>query len=103
MGTTVKSFRALLFALIASGASWIAATPAQALLGPGCSCPAGYSPAPPPAPNNTCSQIANPPVTAAAICPAPGTKTNAINQSVGQIAASQQQMSFWGVETVLQQ
>jgi hypothetical protein len=95
MGAIVKSSRALLFALIAAGMSWITATPAHAQLAGGCKCPANFTPSGP----TTCKNIFNPGVFAPAIC----TTRNAINQSVGHIAASQQQQSFWGVQTMLQQ
>ena len=72
----------------------MAATPAHAQLVGGCRCPALFTPSGP----TTCKSIFNN-VFIPAIC----TARNAINQSVGQIAASQQQQSFWGVETMLQQ
>jgi Autotransporter beta-domain len=92
-GRFVKSSRALLLALIAVGISWISATPAHAQLAAGCTCPTGTIPVS----GKTCGILGGP--TVPAIC----TTRNAINQSVGQIAASQQQQSFWGVQMMLQQ
>jgi Autotransporter beta-domain len=63
-------------------------TPAQAQLAPGCVCPAGFAPISPTA----CLSVAK--KTAAPIC---------AYRNLGQIAASQQQLSFWGIKTILQQ
>jgi len=77
--------------------TWMAGTPAQALLA-GCSCPAGFNPAT----STTC--INNALMVVPAICtPAAPVTPAAINQSVGHVAASQQQQSFWGVQMMLQQ
>lgn len=73
----------------AAVAIFVVATPAQAQLASGCSCPAGFAPLS----STVCSRV-SPPATAAAICPF---------HNLGQIAASQQQQSFWGIEQVLQQ
>jgi hypothetical protein len=88
----VKSFKALIIALIAVGPIWTIATPAQAQLAAGCSCPAGFFPSG----ANTCEFNF---VFVPAIC----TARNAINQSIGRIASSQQQQSFWGIDRILQQ
>ena len=93
----MKLFKTLIVTLIAVGAIWTIATPAQALLA-GCSCPAGFVPAT----STTC--INNALVVVPAICtPAAPVTPAAINQSIGHIAASQQQQSFWGVQMMLQQ
>ena len=92
----MKSLRALLLALIAVGIGGIAVTPAQAQLAAGCSCPAGFNPS---GPERCFFRVGNVFQAAPAIC----TTRNAINQSVGHIAASEQQQSFWGVQTMLQQ
>jgi hypothetical protein len=68
-----------------------AGTPAHAL-NPGCTCPAGS-----PSGANQCF------ILGVGLIPAICTARNAINQSVGHVAASEQQLSFWGVQTVLQQ
>ncbi len=93
----MKSFKTLIVALSAVGATWTIATPAQALLA-GCSCPTGFVPAT----STTC--INNLLVVVPAICtPAPPVTPAAINQSIGHVAAGQQQQSFWGVQMMLQQ
>ena len=75
--------------------TWLAATPAQAQLAGGCTCPAGSFPS-----GTQCARLINGiPVAVPAIC----TVRNAINQSVGHIASSQQQQSFWGINQILQQ
>ena len=63
-------------------------TPARAQLAPGCVCPAGFTPSSPTA----CTSVAK--KTVPAFCP---------YANLGQIAAAQQQQSFWGIKTVLQQ
>jgi hypothetical protein len=68
------------------------ASPASAQLGPGCTCPAGYIPSS----GNTCRFFH---FTVPATCPA---GPYAIAQSIAQIASSQQQLSFWGVQQILQ-
>jgi hypothetical protein len=73
------------------GAIWTIATPAQAQLAAGCSCPAGFTPVS----STTCFKFGFPIVPA--ICTGPN------NNGIGQIAASQQQLSFWGVQMMLQQ
>jgi hypothetical protein len=96
VGAIVKSFRALLLALSAVWVTWITATPAQAQLAGGCTCPTGFTPLGP----TTCFvQVGNAIKSAPAIC----TARNAINQSVGHIATGQQQQSFWGIQMMLQQ
>ncbi len=76
--------------------TWIVVTPAQAQLAAGCTCPAGSFPSS----STQCVRFFNGlPTTVPANC----TARNAINQSVGHIAASQQQQSFWGVQMMLQQ
>jgi hypothetical protein len=79
----------LLPALVGAGALWALATPAQAQLAAGCACPAGFVSAS----SITCIHLATK-VTVPAICPA---------RNIGQIAAAQQQQSFWGINTILQQ
>ncbi len=92
----MKLFKALLVALSAIGMTWIVVTPAQAQLAAGCTCPAGSFPSS----STQCVRFFNGlPTTVPANC----TARNAINQSVGHIAASQQQQSFWGVQMMLQQ
>lgn len=54
----------------------------------GCACPAGFTPAT----GTTC--VNNVLVVVPAICP---------GRNAGQLAAGQQQLSFWGVQTILQQ
>ncbi len=76
------------------------ASPAQALL-PGCTCPAGSAPVG----NNQCFFAGL--GTFAATCTAPTPPaapsfTTAFNQSVGHLAASQQQLSFWGIRQILE-
>lgn len=93
----MKSSRALLLALIVVGMSWLVVTPARAQLAAGCTCPASFVPSGP----TTCRiAIGN-----AILVPRPAicTTRNAINQSVGHIAASEQQQSFWGIQMMLQQ
>lgn len=62
--------------------------PAQAQLAPGCVCPAGFTPIS----ATSCRNVAQ--VIAPAMCP---------YRNFGQIAAAQQQLSFWGIKTMLQQ
>jgi hypothetical protein len=88
----VKSLKILIVALSAIGMTWLAATPAQAQLAAGCTCPAGFIPSG----ATTCTFNF---VFVPAIC----TARNAINQSIGHIASSQQQQSFWGVQMMFQQ
>jgi hypothetical protein len=79
----------VILTLVTLGAIWAFATPAQAQLAAGCSCPAGYAPLT----SNTCTKgIVFPAVLA--ICP---------SRNIAQIASSQQQQSFWGINQVLQQ
>jgi hypothetical protein len=80
--------RLLLILLFAVAAFWGSSSPAQAQLLSGCSCPAGLTPAA----GNTCFRAGF--GTVSAICP---------YRDVGHIAAQQQQQSFWGITTVLQQ
>ncbi len=93
----MKLFKALLVALSAIGMTSIVVTPAQAQLAAGCTCPAGSHPSG----SNTCAL--NNFFNFSPGFPANCTARNAINQSVGHIAASQQQQSFWGVQMMLQQ
>jgi hypothetical protein len=81
----------LLLALVTLGAIWAIATPAQAQLVAGCACAAGT------VPNSsiTCLLIATK-ATVPAICPLR-------NVNIAQIASSQQQQSFWGINQMLQQ
>jgi hypothetical protein len=76
------------------GVIWAATTPAEAQLAAGCTCPAGFSPLS----GSTCffSPTVGVIIPKAAICPLR-------NVNVGQIASSQQQQSFWGVNQMLQQ
>jgi len=87
-------FWRLLLALAALGMVWAGATPAQAQLAPGCSCPAGFTPLS----GSTCSftPALAVVIVKAAICPLR-------NVNVGQIASAQQQQSFWGINQMLQQ
>src|SRR5580658_940516 len=84
----------LVLAFATLGAIWASATPAQAQLAQGCSCPAGFAPLN----ATTCffSPTVGVTITKAAICPVR-------NINVGQIASSQQQQSFWGINQMLQQ
>jgi Autotransporter beta-domain len=82
---------------LASVAILFLASPTQswAQLGPGCTCPAGYVPSV----GNTCMFFHS---VVPATCPV---RTYSVPQSIaqiGQIAASQQQLSFWGVQQILQ-
>jgi hypothetical protein len=79
----------LLLTLGIVGAIWTIATPAEAQLAPGCSCPAGFTPVS----GTTCKNVFG---IVPAICPLR-------NVNVGQIASSQQQQSFWGINQMLQQ
>jgi hypothetical protein len=81
--------RWLLFAFVTIGSVGGLATPAHAQLAPGCTCPAGFVPNT----STTCRVFITGPF-APAICPI----TN-----VGHIIAAQQQQSFWGIKTMLQQ
>jgi len=88
--------RAIL-ALSTIGMVWTSVTPAEAQLSPGCTCPAGSSPTG----LNMC--IASAPPGSPAPSPSfPATCRSAINQSVGRVAASQQQISFSAVQTILE-
>ena len=80
----------LAFAML--GVIWAGATPAQAQLAAGCSCPAGSVPLS----GSTCSVFPSHIGVVPAICPLR-------NINVGQIASSQQQQSFWGINQMLQQ
>ncbi len=97
----MKSFKALLVALSAVGAIWTIASPAHAQLAKGCSCPAGSSLGA----GGLCFYAGSTILGVPPICTGTGVppSTAAINQSVGHIAASQAQLSFSGVNTVLQQ
>jgi len=87
----VKSFKSLIVALGAIGMTWIAVTPAQAQLTPGCSCPAGFAPVS----GTTCVRFFQATATFVhAICPF---------RNLGHITTSQQQQSFWGINQMLQQ
>jgi outer membrane autotransporter protein len=66
-------------------------TPARAQLSPGCTCPVGFSPVGP----NSCHRL-SPNLTIPATC------YGATPQNISQIAASQQQLSFYGVQQILQ-
>jgi Autotransporter beta-domain len=89
----VKTFRTLAAALIALAIPWMAATPARAQLAAGCACPAGYVPSGPTACTGFLGVVP-------AICT--GATINQINQIVGQVAVSQQQLSFSGIQSVIQ-
>jgi hypothetical protein len=84
-GTLVVRAAAIFFALWALS---FLATPAQAQLASGCVCPAGFTPIS----ATACFSVAK--GTTAPICG---------YRNLGQIAASQQQLSFWGIKTILQQ
>lgn len=84
-GTLLLRAVAIFFALWSVS---LMTTSAQAQLAPGCACPAGFTPISPTA----CFSIAK--GTAPPICG---------YRNLGQIAASQQQLSFWGIKTILQQ
>jgi hypothetical protein len=88
----VKSLRVLIVGLIAVGMTWMA-TPAQAQLAPGCRCPAGFAPS---GATACFFHFGNVFQSAPAICPLR-------NVNVGQIASSQQQQSFWGINQMLRQ
>ncbi len=77
-----------LFTLAIASAIGVIASPSQAQLAAGCSCPAGFNPAT----STTC--VNNVLVVVPAICP---------GRNAGHVAASQQQLSFWGVQMMLQQ
>jgi hypothetical protein len=83
--------RLFLLAFGTLGLLWLGAAPAQAQLSPGCSCPAGLVPLS----GTTCTDFISHITRVPAICPLR-------NYNVGQIAASQQQQSFWGVNQMLQ-
>src|SRR5580692_7956672 len=103
------NFRSALgLAAVAAAIVLTAGTPAQAL-SPGCTCPAGSRPviganlcftpqlgafAP------TCTAPAPGPAPTPA--PAPVAGGAALNQSIGHVAASQQQLSFWGIREILE-
>lgn len=99
------NFRAA-FGILAALLALIAAAPAWAqvpTLSPGCTCPAGSRILA----GNLC---AVPGVgTVPATCPTPATPAPflgnivALSQSIGHLAASQQQLSFWGVRSILEQ
>jgi hypothetical protein len=92
-GMIATRFWQLLLAFVTLGVIWAGTTPAQAQLAAGCTCPAGFSPLS----GSTCFTSPRGVFTpTAAICPLR-------NVNVGQIAASQQQQSFWGVNQMLQQ
>jgi hypothetical protein len=80
----------VIMALSAIGITLIAATPARAQLAPGCTCPAGYVP-------SGATSCTDPLGVVPAICTG-----GAISRSIGQIAASQQQLSFSGIQSVIQ-
>jgi hypothetical protein len=84
-GTLVLRAVAVFFALWSIA---LLTAPAQAQLAPGCACPAGFTPIS----ATSCRNVAQ--VTTPAICP---------YRNFGQIAAAQQQLSFWGIKTILQQ
>jgi hypothetical protein len=89
----MKSLKALLVALAVLGMTGMAASPSFAVqLTPGCTCPSGFTP--------ISASVCFRPVPATTI---PATCTNAINQSIGHMASSQQQQSFWGIQMTLQQ
>src|ERR1700742_2013618 len=81
----------LFLALVALAVIWACATPAQAQIAEGCSCPAGF-----PNPRGTTCFDRIFSTSTPAICPLR-------NVNIGQIAASQQQQSFWGINQILQQ
>lgn len=63
-------------------------TPVHAQLAPGCVCPSGFTPISATSCQNVAKLVVPP------MCP---------YRNFGQIAASQQQLSFWGIKTILQQ
>jgi hypothetical protein len=79
----------LLLSLFSAAAILALATPAQAQLAGGCSCPAGFSPL-----NATTCILPRTTVTAPAICP---------YNNIGHIVAAEQQRSFWGINMMFQQ
>jgi hypothetical protein len=84
-GTLIWRAATLFFALWSIS---LLTTPARAQLAPGCACPAGFTPIS----ATACLSVGK--KTAAPIC---------TYRNLGQIAASQQQLSFWGIKTILQQ
>jgi hypothetical protein len=81
-------------ALVVVGTIAVVAAPAHAQLAAGCTCPAGF------APQGSMCVSANR-VQAQPMCP--NNNIGSMNNSIGSIAASQQQLSFWGVSTMLEQ
>jgi hypothetical protein len=80
--------------LLVVGAIGVIATPVHAQLAAGCTCPAGFAP--------QGSVCVNPNLAQAQpVCPS--NNIGSINNNIGSIAASQQQLSFWGVRTMLEQ
>jgi len=102
----VKFLRSAILALFAVGFAWLATAPAKAQSpSPGCTCPANsfFSPASEAPGGGFCIVQ----VTAgfvnnlAPTCQA-GNSNAAIAQSVGHVASSQQQISFTGIQSIIQ-
>jgi hypothetical protein len=82
----------VLLVLAVAGPTWAIGTPADAQLASGCSCPAGTFPVV--GSSTTCTKSPVQVVAVPAICP---------SRNIGHIAAAAQQLSFWGIDQMLQQ
>lgn len=82
----------VLLALAVAGPTWAVGTPAHAQLASGCTCPAGTVPLV--GSTTTCTKSPVVVVPVPAICP---------SRNIGHIAAAAQQLSFWGINQMLQQ
>jgi hypothetical protein len=81
----------LLLTLVAGGLLWASATPAQAQLAAGCACPAGYTPISASACFKGLAAPQLPPICTFSAA------------YITHIIAAEQQQSFWGIKTMLQQ
>lgn len=105
-GHIMRIFKSAILALSAAGIIWLATAPAKAQLSAGCSCPPGSNAST----GNICVQVVNQTINQfPATCSSSSNNSSssssndaAINQSVGHIAALQQEISFSGILSVLQ-
>jgi hypothetical protein len=100
-GAAVTIFKyAILVVLFSIGIIWVATAPAkaQAALSPGCTCPAGFFGST----GNICVNLRNPAIDVPATCSGGTSGNAAYAQAVGHVAASQQQISFNGIQSIIQ-
>ena len=98
---TARIWRFVL-ACFAIVAIWSAARPIEAQAQAGCTCPAGYTLVG----TATCQRTivqGRPALTVPAVCPVPYGGQASLIAGIGHLASTQQQLSFWGINQMLQQ